>query len=276
MPAPGCRCHVCVPEPLDDPRDLKCVSDVLEHGVHVIAVSEGDGPDEPAFAYTVGLVHQAEHPELVMSGQKAALMHAALNEGARRVLAGLRLAPGTTAENVIGRWPVVVDAMSPEGLRTTVRWSAWFHRREVDAVQLVWPDTRGIFAWQPGAADYAAALQPASWRVPVRRTGAVAPDPEWPFPVPPDRLAFACACVADDGAPVRYVIRQHDPQRGEDWQVLCGEVHDESSGSVRLVHLAHLVRGAPSLLEVADLGLDEEAYRESPWEHWTRSPYLED
>lgn len=37
-----CDCHVCRPEPLDDPHDRKCVSDVLEHGVHVVCVSEGE------------------------------------------------------------------------------------------------------------------------------------------------------------------------------------------------------------------------------------------
>jgi hypothetical protein len=38
---------------------------------------------------------------------------------------------------------------------------------------------------------------------------------------------------------------------------------------MRVVHLAHLVRSAPSLRRIADLTLDEEAWRndtDSPWQ----------
>lgn len=268
-----CACHVCRPEPLTDPYDLKCVSDVLEHGVHVVYVSEGDD-DEPAFAYTVGLPHQVGHPELVMSGQKVELMHSALNEAARRVLSGFRFFPGTTAENVIGRFPVVADAMTSRGLSETVQCSHWFHRRQVEALQLVWPDTRGIFAWQPGAAPFAASLQPQAWRVPSTRAGGVAPDPEWVFPVPADHLAVSCTCVVDEGAPVRLVVRDFDTDDGECWQLMCGQQHQDILQAGRLSHLSHLVRNAPSVRELHDLGLDEQAERESAWAPWVRSPFV--
>ncbi len=205
-----------------------------------------------------------------MSGQRPELMHCALNEAARRVLDGFRFDPGTTAENVIGRFPVVADAMTREGVERTALWSGWFHRREVDAMQLVWPDTRGIFAWQPGASPYASSLQPHSWRVQVPRVGPLAPDPDWPFPVPADRMVFSCACVVDEGAPIRLVERSRDDENGEDWQLLCGEEHEDMREALRLLHFSHLVRGAPSICELNDLGLDERAERKTPWSPWIR------
>ena len=38
---------------------------------------------------------------------------------------------------------------------------------------------------------------------------------------------------------------------------------------MRVVHLAHLVRSAPSLGELSNLGLDEEALRTDPDSAWT-------
>lgn len=95
------------------------------------------------------------------------------------------------------------------GLEETVLWSHWFHRRAVAAVQLAWPDTRGVFAWQPGAAPFAAALQPQVRREPTPRTGP-------------------------------------------------------------LVHFAHVVHSVPSMWELHDLAIGEQAFRETAWSPWMR------
>ena len=42
------------------------------------------------------------------------------------------------------------------------------------------------------------------------------------------------------------------------------------------MHLAHLVRGAPSVNAVHDLRLDEQAYRENAWSPWRRSRTVPD
>lgn len=229
--------------------------------------------EEPAFAYTIGLWHQAGHPELLMSGQAGELMHAALNAAARAVMRGNRLTPGTTLENVIGRYPVLVDEVSEQGLHETVLGAHHFHHRTVDALQLVWPDTLGRWGWQPGAAAFASELQPQAWRVPARREGAVAVDPEWLLPVPPDAPAVSCTCVIDEGAPVGLVARIPDPDgQDEQWQGLCGPDHvgQDPSTWAAVWHMAHLVRQAPSVLQLADLGLGEEAVREDVWSPWVR------
>ncbi|WP_028050785.1 DUF4262 domain-containing protein [Cellulomonas sp. URHD0024] len=268
----GCTCRVCDPSALENEHEEKVVHSVLEHYVHIIWVPAGEGPDEPTFAYTIGLWHQARHPELVMTGQRPELMHRSLNAAADRVRAGYRLTPGMSAEGVIGGFPVAVEELTRRTVEVTATYSSWFHRGPIDAVQLVWTDMDGIWPWQPGAHELTRERQPESWRIPSSRTGPLAPDPDWVMPVPADTMAFSCAHL-EDGATVAHVTRERDDRRGEDWQVLCDGEHSAlPAEDIRLVHLSHLVRAAPSLRELSDLRLDERAERIHPWEPWHRSP----
>jgi hypothetical protein len=207
-----------------------------------------------------------------MSGQKPELMHRSLNAAVAWVRAGHRLEPGMAVEGVIGGFPVAVEALTPQAIDETVTYSAWFHRRPVHAVQLVWTDLSGIWPWQPGAHELTRERQPESWRIPSSRSGALAMDPVWVMPAPADKLVFSCVHVQEEGATVATVIRERVEKRGEDWQVLCEDQHENlTRDAVRLVHLSHLVRAAPSLRELSDLALDEQAEREHPWEPWHRS-----
>jgi hypothetical protein len=206
----------------------------------------------------------------VVSGLSLELMNAMLQEAGQRVLEGFSFPAAGAVEGLLGRWPVVADPMSLQGLEDTVRWSRWFHRRRVEALQLVWPDTRGIFGWQPGAWGSVVDDQPQEWRLAQERSGPLAPDPAWPFPVAPDDLAVSCTCVVEEGAPVRLVVRELDDDGSEYWQVLCGEPHPDILAATGLHHFAHLVRATPSLHEVADLGMGQQAVRPTCWSPWVR------
>ena len=187
-----------------------------------------------------------------MSGLDHRLMNHALNLVAQRIMDGLRLAPGDAIEDVLAGVPVAVERVSETGRQETVTWSGWFQRCKPEALALVWPDRRGVFAWQPGASQALDELQPRRWRVPLQHTGGLASDPSWDFPVPPDHRAFSCTHVVDDGAAVLWAARQSDGTRGEDWSVHCGAI-GHPTDELRVVHLAHLVRSAPSLRQVSDL-----------------------
>jgi len=284
--APGCDCHICHPDASYNELDRRTIDSVLEHGWQVILVaanadcsdpthqdhSEADHDDPgPAFAYTIGLGHRLGHPELLISGLDPGLMHRALNGVARRIMNGRRLAAGDALEDVLAGVPVAIEQVADGALRETVSWSGWFHRRKPEALAIVWPDRFGVFAWQPGAPGILDELQPRGWRVPIGHTGGLAADPAWDFPVPPDHMAFSCTHIVDDGEAVLWAARQSDATRGEDWSIHCGALgHDTED--MRVVHLAHLVRSAPSLRELSNLGLDEEALRADPDGPWTSAP----
>lgn len=282
--APGCRCRICRPEPPSDEVERRTISIVMAHGWQVMIVSDDAGcshpdhhhddkpePAVPGLAYTVGLGHRADHPELMVSGLEPALMHSMLNGLAQRVVEGHRLSAGDVAEDVLAGVPVALHEVSETGLVEAVTWSGWFHRRRPDALAVVWPDRRGVFAWQAGAPEVLDERQPPRWRVPHDHRGGLAADPDWPFPVPSDKQALTCSHVVDRGYGVRWVARELDETRGEDWSVHCG-ADSHADEDVRAVHLAHLVRAAPSLRHVSDLALDEEAYRPDAFSPWMRSP----
>jgi hypothetical protein len=279
----GCDCHICRPDDSYDTRDRRTVDTILEHGWQVtfvssdVACTDHDHHEQqahehadptPAFAYTVGLGHRCGHPEMLMSGLDQRVMHRALNDLAGRVMEGRLFGPGDVLEAVLAGVPVLLEEVADEALRETVTCSGWFHRRKPEALMVVWPSTSGLFAWQPGAPEVLDELQPGKWRNPIRHTGGVAPDPAWEFPVPPDRLAFSCKHVMEEGQAILWAARETDEIRGEDWSIHCG-AGDHDSDDLRVVHLAHLVRSAPSLRQLADLGLDEAATRadvDTAWE----------
>jgi hypothetical protein len=283
LPAtPGCDCHICRPDESYDEQDRRVIDTILEHGWQVILVAADadcsdpnhhDHPPEdhveagPAFAYTIGLGHRFGHPELLISGLDHRVMHRALNGVAQRIMEGLRLASGDELEDVLAGVPVAVEQVTDLALAETVTWSGWFHRREPEALAIVWPDRNGIFAWQPGAPEILDELQPPGWRVPIEHAGGLATDPAWDFPAPPDHRAFSCTHVVDDGEAILWAARQSDEARGEDWSIHCGAA-GHATDDMRVVHLAHLVRSAPSLRQISGLGLDEEAWRTDPDSEW--------
>jgi hypothetical protein len=84
----------------------------------------------------------------------------------------------------------------------------------------------------------------------------------------PDHLAVAtCADVLDGARPVLYVTRADGG-----WQFLCGEPH-EDRGSIRVVGISHMLDADPTLVDVLDLHVEEDADRASLGSGWVRKQY---
>lgn len=80
--------------------------------------------------------------------------------------------------------------------------------------------------------------------------------------------SYVCVHVFEDRSPVLYVTRPEG-----DWCFLCDLVHADESASFRVVALHHLIERDESLLEVLDLGVNEEAERSQVGGAWTRSSF---
>jgi hypothetical protein len=264
----GCDCQICRPEPSYDAMDRRLLDNVLKHGWHVTAVGRGDGPGHPSFAYTVGLTHRVNHPELLISGLPISLMGRVLNDVGDRVLEGHRFTSGMAIEGALTHVPLLCEEVEPEALGVTVKFSSWFHRRPVRAIQLVWPDTAGRFAWQPGSPTDLDDLQPPAWRRATARSGAFAVAPTWPLPIPAERSALVCTHVAKEGAAIGFVSRDIGDGCAEDWLFHCGKPHVWTPENLVAWHVSHVVRGAPSIRELANLELGQYAWRKDSEHIW--------
>ena len=203
-----------------------------------------------------------------MSGQPTALMHAVLQDVAGRVVNGnLRLESGTPSEGTLAWFPLLAERLRPARAGELLAYASWFHRRPVSALQLVWPDARGLFSWQPGGTD-TSYEQPPGWRRPAARTGCFAVDPPWVWPVPADHVMVGCRHVVEAGAAVATVLRV-PLDDDEVWAVLC-EQHDDLHGDLVAAHFAHYARSMPALRDVADLAVGEGATRSDPGAPWSR------
>lgn len=82
----------------------------------------------------------------------------------------------------------------------------------------------------------------------------------------PSVKSYVCVEVFERGLPVLYVAR---PQG--DWCFLCGGGHPDDASAYRVVAIGHSITSDPTLLEVLDLDVDQEAERPAVGAAWTRS-----
>jgi hypothetical protein len=137
-------------------------AEVDAHGFQVVLFpSEGDAP---AYGHTVGLQKVCEHPEVVVvgldEGEDGGLTHDLLESIAQEVVEGRRFAPGDTDGEVLEGHTVafrVVTARMADALLGVAR-DVLGH--EACALQLVWPDRRGLMPWSPACDPVVRARQP--------------------------------------------------------------------------------------------------------------------
>lgn len=128
---------------------------IAEPGWSVQLVPAGDTTSEPAYAYTIGLFHNFEHPELIVLGLRTELMHSMLNTVAERVKAGERFSEGARLSDVIEGFEVTLQTVHrPESFKAHVGYALWFYAgKPFPLLQVVWPDRQARLPGEPGSSD---------------------------------------------------------------------------------------------------------------------------
>jgi hypothetical protein len=133
-----------------DQEDARLAQLVRAHRFAVQYVGEGDGDDEPAFGYTIGLFGLG-HPELVVVGLSHARAQRLLDSAARLVAGGRDLVAGEELRPD-GVAPVVVEQLPNPG--DVVLGANRYYQRpaevSVPAYQLTWAHADGSFPWDEG------------------------------------------------------------------------------------------------------------------------------
>ena len=174
-----------------DEAALRTRSDVETYGWHVAKIAGDD--QAPPWAFSIGLEHNFDHPEVLVFGMELPLLHNLINHIGEQVKRGQRFDPRGT-EDDDGYRPQGVLAHHPPALRRVQpRWygpfvgnaAVFYRERPFRVLQCFWPDAQGCLPWEQGFApewhgrqpllyldDEAAALGPELAQV-LRAEGAL-------------------------------------------------------------------------------------------------------
>jgi hypothetical protein len=86
--------------------------------------------------------------------------------------------------------------------------------------------------------------------------------------LPRETKTYVCIHVFDSERPVLYVTRPDG-----DWCALCGDDHPQDASFYRVVGLGHVLDEDPTVVDVLDLDVNEEAERTTVGGPWVRSKF---
>ncbi|WP_329433253.1 DUF4262 domain-containing protein [Streptomyces sp. NBC_01280] len=153
MPSDHTACHCVVCRLVDelDSRTQATVDTITQHGWQVMMIpADGLGP---GWAYTIGLWHNHRIPELAMFGLDISRMQTLLNDLARRAIEGHSLEADQEPHD-IANVPVALRPVDYRWYKAFFGTAISYYRKPpFPFLQVVWPNSDGVFPWQPGGED---------------------------------------------------------------------------------------------------------------------------
>lgn len=139
------------PAPEDD-QDRHFLGKVNQKGWHHLAVPGGNG--EPGFTFSVGHFLNHNHPELIIVGLKEELASRLLDSAAIRIKGlGKPYLPYRVYTDIADGLEVMFLPVAYPHYKDYLGFANWFYQTlpaPYPALQMVWPDPKGVFPWQSG------------------------------------------------------------------------------------------------------------------------------
>lgn len=240
---------------MSDQYSNKLTDDILKYGFEVIMVPQTNYL--PSFAYTVGLWKSYKHPELISLGLPIDILHTMLNTVVFEVIKRKKLIEiGRNYHDIVEKYPVqflTVDKRNiPDYFGQTI---SYYQTVDFPALQLIWPDDKGIFPYESDFREDLIYLQPLL-------------DRNADFKFREDKLCpvFTTSAWLEKQQPIVDVI--HDKE-GHWFFLPLGEP------DWKIVSLEELIKVDPTLNDVFDLDYGECANREFVGGRWERDIYEE-
>jgi len=143
-----------------DEAERKTIKDVRQYGVHILHIFDPDDED-PRFSYTVGLWHTHKHPEVLIFGLKRDLCQSVLNWINEHIVEGHSFRSGESSMEVLQGFRTYFEQLPQDKFREYLGFDIWFYGgTEFECVQMIWPNTSGIFPWESRANEELRWLQP--------------------------------------------------------------------------------------------------------------------
>jgi hypothetical protein len=147
------------PLPLaEDDSDRKLLSDIQEVGWHIVVIEADD--TGPGYAFSVGLFHSYDHPEIIIFGLKQEIAMQFINNIGVQVKSGIRYSSGTEVDELANLRSAFLDVPQSH-YREYIGYALWFYEAfDFPVLQCIWPDKSGRFAWEEGYDVRFSKLQP--------------------------------------------------------------------------------------------------------------------
>jgi hypothetical protein len=238
--------------------DEQVAADVERYGLCVMLIKEGD--EGPKFAYSVGLYHNYDHPEIIVFGLNHDVAHWVINELARRIKAGRRCQIGQQYRGLLEGYSCVFREVPKACYPDYFGYAMSFYRGDdFPALQLVWPDKQHRWPWEDDFNPHWIWQQPL-----LERWPGVKAKSRWKFSEPRNLGVFTTVPVLHHGLPILHVVHEEDG----DWEFLCGTTVEPDQ--IKLVCLKDVAELDPSVNDLADLPPGWRAWRESQGASWQR------
>ena len=143
---------------------------IAADGCVVVKVLKDEKAGRPEWAYTVGLGHSYGHPEVLMVGLPNEMTQTLLHNINYRIRnKSLSFRHGCVWSDVIAGYECFFQLIDPENYGEWFEANRWFYGHErFEAVQMLWPDARGVYPWQQSADDSFKWAQPVLTDLPKR------------------------------------------------------------------------------------------------------------
>jgi hypothetical protein len=113
------------------------------------------------FSYSIGITKSCGAPEIIVVGLDENLGHWLVNEYNRRVSSGETFAFDRPYPGFLEGLEVRFGQVAEEHRKEYMRSTCWLYDGPTfEAVQLIWPNTSGIWPWDPEASEQFRASQP--------------------------------------------------------------------------------------------------------------------
>ncbi len=131
-----------------------------KHGCSVTSVFDPDEEDPP-FTYSIGITESYGAPEIIIVGLKKDISHWMVNEYKRRVSEGEAFVFNVPYLGFLEGFAVCFGLVIEEHKKEYMRSTCWLYQNsDFEALQLIWPNTSGVWPWDTNASEWFRANQP--------------------------------------------------------------------------------------------------------------------
>ena len=238
-----------------DNGEDKIIHDVSTFGWHVVMIEASDYL--PAFAYTIGLWRNYNHPEIISFGLTLKTLHLILNDLGESIKNGNPYKTYVNYSDIFENSDVQLVPVDKKNIKDYFGYAIWFNKNaDFPAMQLIWTDRNNRVPWEDTYQEEFMFRQPlldrnADFKFREAKTLGVFTTRQW----------------IEENMPILRVVHDDDG----DWQFLTG---DQMPEDIRLVCLEQMILKDGTINDVFNLDYGEEAERTSVGGKWERKDFI--